>query len=93
MLKKLLVIGALLCTPVLHAETLPDFDADEPAVTIRHDKERTYYEYHVNGQLREIKVVPKGGKPYYLVPAERGDGFIRAEESQLLVPKWILFRW
>lgn len=93
MLKTLLFTCTLLCAFATQAETLPDFDADEPAVTIRHDNDRTYYEYHVNGQLREIKVVPKGGRPYYLVPAERGDGFIRAEESQLLIPKWILFRW
>ena len=64
----------------------------EPEITITHDGESTYYEYTVNGQLREIKVVPKVGKPYYLVPAD-GSKFIRVEESQLLIPKWVIFRW
>ncbi|MBY4678686.1 DUF2782 domain-containing protein [Marinobacterium arenosum] len=93
MYKKLLLAAALLCTPLAQAEQLPDFDASEPQITIRHDEGKTFYEYRINGELREIKVVPSRGKPYYLVPADSRDGFIRVEESQLLIPKWILFRW
>ncbi|WP_111498067.1 DUF2782 domain-containing protein [Marinobacter bohaiensis] len=65
---------------------------DEPQVVIRPGKEATYYEYRVNGQLREIRVEPKVGPVYYLVPAD-GGGFIRQDGSQLVVPKWVLFRW
>lgn len=57
------------------------------------DKGEVWYEYRINGEIREIKVVPKIGKPYYLVPAEGQEGYIRLDRSQLLVPKWVLFRW
>ncbi|WP_082878222.1 DUF2782 domain-containing protein [Oleiphilus sp. HI0067] len=39
-----------------------------------------------------MKVVPKVGSEYYLVPAD-GEGWIREERSQMLVPKWVLFEW
>jgi hypothetical protein len=51
-----------------------------------------FYEYRVNGELVEIKVVPGVGPAYYLVPAE-GGGWIRESETYLLVPSWVLFRW
>ena len=93
MYKYLWLAAALLFTPLSQAEQLPGFDNGEPAITIRHDEGKTFYEYRINGQLKEIKVVPKNGPAYYLVPADSPDGFIRIEESQLLIPKWILFRW
>jgi hypothetical protein len=64
----------------------------EPEITIRHENEETFYEYRVNGILKEIKVVPKIGPTYYLVPAD-GNAWIREERSQVLVPSWILFKW
>lgn len=51
-----------------------------------------FYEYRVNGELVEIKVVPEIGPEYYLVPAD-GGGWIRESETDLLVPSWVLFRW
>lgn len=64
----------------------------EPEITIRHEKDETFYEYRVNGVLKEIKVEPKIGPTYYLVPAD-GNAWIREERSQVLVPSWILFKW
>jgi hypothetical protein len=92
MLKKLTLVAVLALAPLAQAEVVDDPALTEPEITITHDGESTYYEYTVNGQLREIKVVPKVGKPYYLVPAD-GSKFIRVEESQLLIPKWVIFRW
>ena len=65
------------------------------AITIRPgDQGELYYEYRVNGAIKEIRVVPKIGKPYYLVPSNSQDGqYIRMDGSQLLIPKWVLFRW
>ncbi len=78
--------------PVSAAE--PQYSEEEPEIIIRKGKEgQVYYEYMVNGEITEIKVVPENGKPYYLVPAEGHDGYIRLDRSQLLVPKWVLFRW
>ena len=64
----------------------------EPEIRIEQDEEASYYEHRVNGVLKEIKVVPKVGPPYYLVPAD-GGGWIKEERSQVLVPKWVLFEW
>lgn len=64
----------------------------EPEITIRHENDETFYEYRVNGILKEIKVVPKIGPSYYLVPAD-GNAWIREDRSQVLVPSWILFKW
>ena len=64
----------------------------EPEITIRHENDETFYEYRVNGILKEIKVVPKIGPTYYLVPDD-GNAWIREERSQVLVPSWILFKW
>jgi hypothetical protein len=64
----------------------------EPEITIRHEAKETFYEYRVNGVLKEIKVVPEVGPSYYLVPAD-GNAWIREDRSQVLVPSWILFKW
>ncbi len=93
MYRSLLLATMLMLTPLAQAEQIPGFDDEEPVVTIRHGDDKTFYEYHVGGELREIKVVPKSGPEYYLVPVLGSDEYIRTAESQLLVPKWILFRW
>ncbi|WP_210397295.1 DUF2782 domain-containing protein [Motiliproteus sediminis] len=87
----LLTLLALAPLPLLAADPANPKDAE---VTIRPgDSGEVLHEYRINGQIIEIKVVPKIGKPYYLVPAEGGEGYIRLDRSQLLIPKWILFRW
>lgn len=93
MLKHLLLAGLLAVAPLAQAEVVTETETSEPEITITHDGDATFYEYSVNGQLKEIKVVPKTGKPYYLVPKQGSDEFIRVEESQLLIPKWVIFRW
>ena len=91
-MKRLLLTALLLASPLVQAESMPQFDENEPEITIRHSEGSTFYEYRINGELREIKVIPTSGPEYYLVPAE-GDEFIRSDKSSLLIPKWILFRW
>jgi hypothetical protein len=93
MLKKLTLAAVLALSPLAQAEVVDDPALTEPEITITHDGDNTYYEYTINGQLKEIKVVPGVGAPYYLVPAEGSQKFIRVEESQLLIPKWVIFRW
>ncbi|WP_148861524.1 DUF2782 domain-containing protein [Marinobacter fonticola] len=75
--------------PVRASEYQPP--SDEPQVVIRPGEDATYYEYRVNGELREIRVDPKVGPVYYLIPVD--GGFIRQDGSQLVVPKWVLFEW
>lgn len=64
----------------------------EPEITIRHEAKETFYEYRVNGVLKEIRVVPEVGPTYYLVPQD-GNAWIREDRSQVLVPSWVLFKW
>ena len=68
---------------------------DEPEVTITKEKVQTVEEYRVGGKLYMIKIVPKVGKPYYLVD-DRGDGkFSRQEslDSGLRPPQWVIHRF
>jgi Protein of unknown function (DUF2782) len=64
----------------------------EPQIVIRNEDNKTFYEYRINGVLKEIKVVPKIGPTYYLVPDD-GNAWIREDRSQVLVPSWVLFEW
>lgn len=78
---------------------LPDIGTDsspEPEVTIRKGKEETVEEYRVNGQLYMIKVIPRIGKPFYLLnkrspvgEPHRGD----LEGYGVNVPMWELYRF
>ncbi|ASP38065.1 hypothetical protein CHH28_04930 [Bacterioplanes sanyensis] len=69
-------------------------DPTDETVVIRHDGDQTFYEFRVNGEITEIKVVPKVGKPYYLVPDQTVDGdFVRRDNPEIVVPKWVIFRW
>ena len=77
----------------------PPLDAnepvDEPQVTITKQTEQTVEEYRANGRLYMIKVIPKVGKPYYLVD-DRGDGkFARQEslDSGIRPPRWVIHRF
>lgn len=79
-------------TPVILAqEPPPGFRG--PDVTLIASEERMVYEYRQNGQLRMIKVVPKLGKPYYLVPYDRTRGFGDLEQAKTLVAEWVLWEF
>lgn len=76
--------------PVVIPEYQPGASGSE--IVIRPGENEVFYEYRVNGELREIKVVPNRGPEYYLVPAD-GGGWIREDRSTLLIPSWVIFRW
>lgn len=76
--------------PVVISDYQPT--SEGPQIVIRPGEKEVFYEYRVNGQLMEIKVVPEVGPEYYLVPSD-GGGWIQETDSDLLVPSWVLFRW
>ncbi|PCM43133.1 DUF2782 domain-containing protein [Marinobacter sp. ANT_B65] len=76
--------------PVVISDYQPSSDGAQ--IVIRPGDDKVFYEYRVNGQLMEIKVVPEVGAEYYLVPAD-GGGWIRETDSDMLIPSWVLFRW
>lgn len=78
-------------SPLVSAED-PGYNNETPEIVIRKGvKGEVYYDYRVNGEIVEIKVVPTIGKPYYLVPKD--GGYIRSDGTQLLIPSWVIFSW
>ncbi len=49
----------------------------------------------MGGELKFVKVTPRHGVPYYLVPQGSGGTFIRRNslDPSLSVPLWVLFSW
>lgn len=78
----------LSCTAVQAAES--GVSLEGPDVTIIASEERTVYEFRQNGQLRMVRVVPKWGKPYYLVPADPTKGYGDLERADMLLPSWVI---
>lgn len=86
--------------PVL--EPLPEIpappgtdDAAAPQVTVVQKDRETVEEARVNGIIIWIKVTPRHGRPYYLVPDGGGNMYIRRDslDTGLKVPMWVLFSW
>jgi hypothetical protein len=65
----------------------------DPDVTIRQEGERTVEEYRVNGFLYAVKIIPKTGKPYFLVRADGDSNFIHTDKPDMLIPAWQIFSW
>jgi hypothetical protein len=74
---------------------VPDSDpgfGNAPPVTIKPSSQGRVVEYRANGKLYMLKVIPKVGKPYYLID-EKGDGqFVRqgSLDSGLRPPMWVI---
>jgi len=67
----------------------------EPQVTIIRREAETVEEVRIGGELRYVRVTPRWGRPYYLVPTGPGRAFQRMDSipSGLSVPMWQLFSW
>ncbi|WP_018078213.1 DUF2782 domain-containing protein [Thiobacillus denitrificans] len=65
---------------------------DAPAVTIKPSSQGRVVEYRANGKLYMLKVIPKVGKPYFLID-QKGDGqFARQDslDSGMRPPMWVV---
>jgi len=89
MIIKILTI-ALLCTLPIVSYSAENID--EPEIVIRQMEDKVIHEYRINGFTYAIKIVPKNGKPYFLV-AENGEHFSSIDEPKILIPKWTIFSW
>jgi len=74
----------------------PDLASDtdlEPQVTIIRREGEVVEEVRVQGELRFVKVTPRNGRPYYLIPDGNGNTFLRRDslDISLKVPMWVLF--
>jgi hypothetical protein len=80
--------------PPMPDVTTPDSEL-EPQITIKRTEKETTEEVRVNGELRYIKVTPRYGLPYYLVPSSNGQTYLRYDSLDfgLKTPMWLLFSW
>jgi hypothetical protein len=65
----------------------------EPQVTIIRREDQVVEEVRIRGELRYVRVTPRHGRPYFLIPDGNGPTFIRRDslDSSLKVPMWVLF--
>jgi hypothetical protein len=73
------------------SQSLEDSSRDD--IEIVAGESRTVYEYRQNGKLVAIKVVPKNGKPYYMVPADEIGMPRDLETARHLYPQWVIVEW
>ncbi|MEJ2359955.1 MAG: DUF2782 domain-containing protein [Gammaproteobacteria bacterium] len=85
--------------PDLPSDAQPSDDSrnlPKPDVRIIHEKTKTIEEYRVGGVIRYIKIIPKHGKPYYLVDKD-GDGIPETYFGPFNGPppinQWLLLKW
>jgi hypothetical protein len=81
--------------PEIPAPPNLDYGDLAPQVTVTQKDRETVEEARVNGILVWIKVTPRHGRPYYLIPTAGGNMFIRRDslDTALKVPMWVLFSW
>ena len=75
---------------------LPQAAADpelQPQVTTVERENEKIEEYRVKGRLTMVKVTPRHGRPYYLVPEGPDGSFVRHDslDTGLKVPMWLLY--
>lgn len=88
-----IVAAALVCTAHLAVAADADREVTGPDVTIVVGEDRTVYEYRQAGELRMIKIVPKHGKPYYLVPRDATHGYGDLDQADMLLPSWTIIEF
>jgi hypothetical protein len=76
----------------------PPFAGDpalEPQVTIIKRDNDTVEEVRIGGELRFVRVTPRNGRPYFLVPDPNGGQFIRRNslDTSVKVPMWMILSW
>jgi len=70
----------------------PNTDDDEE-IEIIVGEDRVIYEYRQNGVLTMIKVVPRKGRPYYMVPADGAPHYESLDHKHKLYPQWVIVEW
>ena len=100
-LRRAVACSALMATMVPGAPVRAEENGEETVrrsergrdVTIIAGEDRVIYEVRQNGVLRQIRIVPDNGRPYYLVPADptrAGDDLSKVDR---LIPSWTLIEF
>ena len=75
------------------AEDLNTRAYNNDQIEIIEGDDRVIYEYRQNGVLMMIKVVPKKGRPYYMVPADGNAHYEGLDHKRKLYPQWVVLEW
>ena len=83
-------LGLMMCLTLGSSPTHRSESIRGPDVVSVAGENKTVLEFRQNGQLRMIQVIPKRGKPYYLVPEDptRNNGDLTRAEK--LLPSWVI---
>ncbi len=94
MLNRLIYIVLLtLITTHVHSESVYIPTKEELAegqVEIIAGEDKTVFEYRVNGRLLMIKIVPKLGATYYMVPADGQPHYESLDHKKKLYPQFVI---
>ena len=82
--------------PVLDERARQQQLLEEADITLIERPDAMIREYRVGGRLFMVEVIPRVGRPYYLIDST-GDGQMDTRRSRLgpnfIPPQWILFQW
>ena len=92
-LQGILGLILILQAPLLRSEEATSPQLRGQDITVVQGTDRTVYEFRQNGELRAIRVVPKVGKAYTLVPADPTKGYGNLERADRWLPQWILLEF
>lgn len=97
-MKQILIALTLVAMPFLsQAKVEPPEEgssiSQEPQVTIIEGENKRMEIRQINGKVYSIKVIPKKGRPYWLVDKEGDGDFIRDSADRMQVPEWVLMSW
>ena len=75
------------------AEVKVDRSRRGPDIVLVEQEDQTTIEYRQNDRLQAIKVIPKRGRPYYLVPEDPSLHGGDLERAERLIPSWVIKRF
>ncbi len=80
--------------PIVPPASAAAVDDDlEPQITISQREGETVEEARINGRVMWVRVTPRHGRPYFLIPDQGAHTYIRRDSNDtgLKVPLWVLF--
>jgi hypothetical protein len=87
------LLVALMFLPGFASAAPSPEEYEEDQIEIIEGEDRMIYEYRQNGILTMIKIVPKNGLPYYMVPLDGDQHTEGLDHQKKLYPQWVIKEW
>ena len=87
------LLVSLIFLSEITSATPPTDGYDEDQIELIEGEDRLIYEYRQNGMLTMIKVVPKKGLAYYMVPLNGAQQIKGLDHQKKLYPQWVIKEW